>query len=136
LRENQQIDALASGASMDISQSLAISPNLSAGHHWVAGCVDPVSGEAQTANNCAKGVEIVVAAGMCDAIELSVDRQKYSDFHFLKSQTSVSLGDSQVVHNGELYIETPAVRLGSNGTSFTVETGSVFSAISAVPSCP
>lgn len=134
--ENQQVGALTPGSSIDISQSLAISPNLSAGHHWVAGCVDPVSGEAQTANNCAKGVEIVVAAGMCDAIELSVDQQIYSDYYFLKSQTSVSLGDSQVVQNGELYIESPAVRLGPNGTSFTVETGSVFSVTSAVPSCP
>ncbi|HID45819.1 MAG TPA: hypothetical protein EYP34_08705 [Chromatiaceae bacterium] len=92
--ETQQIDALTPGAAIDIPQSLAISPNLSAGHHWVAGCVDPVSGESQTTNNCSKGVEVVIATGTCDAAKFSVNQQRYADYHFLKSETAVFVSDS------------------------------------------
>lgn len=95
-----------------------------------------MSGESQTGNNCSKGVEIVVATGTCDNAELIIDQQVFSSYHFLKSPTAITLTNSQVIKNGELYIESPDVQIGQEGTSFSVESGSIFSITSAVPDCP
>ncbi|WP_419623342.1 CARDB domain-containing protein, partial [Thiolapillus sp.] len=134
--ETQQVASLAPAASVEVTQSLSVSQNLSNGHHWIASCVDPVSGESQTGNNCSKGVEIVVATGTCDNAELIIDQQVFSSYHFLKSPTAITLTNSQVIKNSELYIESPDVQIGQEGTSFSVESGSIFSITSAVPDCP
>ena len=134
--ETQQVSALAAGASNSFPQTLSISDNLAAGHHWVVSCVDPVAGELQPGNNCSKGLEIVVATDVaCNADELTVSQQTFSGYHSLKSQKAVSVSESTLVKNGELYVESPSTTLGADNTLFAVEAGSIFSVKSTVPAC-
>ena len=52
------VDALSLG---DASKEAIVRAIANRGTYWVGGCVDPVSGESPTGNNCSVGVKVVVA---------------------------------------------------------------------------
>ncbi|MCI5191771.1 MAG: hypothetical protein D3915_01385 [Candidatus Electrothrix sp. AU1_5] len=54
------VDALSAGASSPEDKSNRDAPS-TPGTYWVGACVDPVSGESNTGNNCSSGVQITVA---------------------------------------------------------------------------
>lgn len=54
------VDALSAGASSPEDKSGREAPS-SPGSYWVGACVDAVSGESNTGNNCSSGVQITVA---------------------------------------------------------------------------
>ena len=55
------VAGLAAGASG--AESISLTAPSSAGTHYYGACVDSVSGESSTANNCSSGVRVQVAAG-------------------------------------------------------------------------
>ncbi len=133
--ETTDVPALPPQVTAQLSQPILLPQDMPLGRHWMASCVDPVSGEVQTGNNCSTAVEIIVATGSCDTNALNVQKT-FSSYEYLKSHTSVTLGNSQVTTNGELYIESPQVVLGAANAPFFVENGSVLSVRSSIPDCP
>ena len=133
--ETTDVPALPPQESTQLPQSILLSQDMPLGHHWIASCVDPVSGEIQTGNNCSPAIQIIVATGSCDSVALDVQKS-FASYEYLKSSTSVTLGNSQVISSGELYIESPQVWLGTTGAPFSVESGSVLSVKSSIPNCP
>ena len=55
------VSALAAGASGP--ESIALTAPISAGTYYYGACVEPVSGESDTANNCSTGVRVTVGSG-------------------------------------------------------------------------
>ncbi|WP_420208919.1 CARDB domain-containing protein [Candidatus Electronema sp. JC] len=67
---SQAVGALSAGQTS--SQSATLAAPSTAGTYWLGACIDAVSGETNTGNNCSSGVQITVTAGKPDLIVSSL----------------------------------------------------------------
>lgn len=132
--ETNPVQPLSPQESTQLSQPILMSDGMTPGHYWVSSCVDPVTDEQQTTNNCSPSIEIIIANGVCEAsAEISIEGQSLSGFEYRKSGASITFSNSQLA--GELYLESPLIQLGIPGTALSVGTGSILSVKSSMPDC-
>ncbi|MDH4021294.1 MAG: hypothetical protein OEU84_17005, partial [Xanthomonadales bacterium] len=59
------VTALLPGSTSE--HNLAVTAPVDTGAYWVGACIDAITGEADTSNQCSPGVPIVVAAKLVDS---------------------------------------------------------------------
>ncbi len=128
------VSSLPSGGSSPESDAETIDV---AGTFWIGACVDAVSGESITTNQCSTGLEVTVTASTaCEGDNLVIANVTYPSGPpvVCVGNSSIAAGPAVRVESGaEVSYLSPLIRLNSG---FSVETGAIFHAFSTIAALP